>query len=85
MLNLDFETGIKLVNKCIEENQRDDAFILYSALYPYMDEEHFMNFEDFYAEATRHDMNSTKTAKEIIKEIRVLYDAYRWEVSDGDI
>lgn len=71
--SLDLETGLLLIKKAYEEKQREQAFELYKMLYPLMDKENFISFEEFYIQGLQNSEQNKKTPEEIIAETRELY------------
>lgn len=62
-----------MIKKAYEERQKEKAFELYKQLYPLMDKESFITFEEFYIQGTINAEKNNKTAEEIIEETRELY------------
>lgn len=71
--SIDLETGLLLIKKAYEEKQREQAFEFYKMLYPLMDKETFITFEEFYAQGIQSAEQNKKTPEEIIEETRKLY------------
>ena len=75
VLNLDIDVGIKLIIKAMKEKRKDRAFKLYAGIYPYMDEESFVSFEEFYISMTA---DNGKSTDEILEDINSLL-SLEWE------
>ena len=70
ILKMPFYKAIKLINKAREENQRDKLFLLYTAVYPNMDEKTYLSFEDYLEKLTGSNTSYDMRSKdEIMKEM----------------
>ena len=78
LYNLEFEIAIDLIIKAYEETEKEKLFKLYVNIYPYMTEENFMSFEEYYSECLRNSNQSKKTAQEIIEEVKTMYENAIW-------
>ena len=74
VLNLNIDVGIELIIKAMEEKRKDKVFKLYASAYPYMDEENFISFEEFYISITANG----KSTDEILEDINSLL-SLEWE------
>ena len=67
VLNLDYELGIKLINKALEKQQEDRMWLLYAGIYPNMDKKTFVPFEKFFKKPKDIKV-SKRPAEEILQE-----------------
>lgn len=79
VLNLDIDVGMELIFKAYEEREKEKLFKLYSNIYPYMTEETFITFEEYYNECLINSNQNQKTATEIIEEIKDMYENTAWK------
>lgn len=69
VLNLDIGAGTELIVKAVEEERKDKVFKLYASIYPYMDEESFISFEEFYISMTT---DNNKSVDDILEDTKSL-------------
>ena len=50
IMQLDPQTGMELIDKARESKAEERTWSLWVSIFPNMDEEHFINYEDFKAE-----------------------------------
>ena len=71
------------MKKAYEEESKARVWDLYLTQYPYMTEENFIDFGDYYATLTTP--VSTKTEEEILSEIQNEIASVDWRSIDGNI
>ena len=71
VMGLSFEDGIRIINKAREKEAETKLWNLYTAVYPNMDKDNFISFEDFKREST--EIVEAKTPQQVIEETRALY------------
>ena len=74
---LDFETGRLLIQKALEEKRKEIAFELYKTVFPYMDKDSFISFDEFYNAGTPE--KGAKTEAEILKETERILKTTVWK------
>lgn len=72
---MDISTAMELISKAYEETRKDSAFTLYASIYPYMSENDFITFNEFYLKMT---VNNRKSSDEILDEVKELLN-FEWE------
>ena len=88
-MQLDFTTGIDLIEKAIEEKRKEKLWDLYVAKFQFMGPESFISFEEFCDGANNADNSDltkdSRTADEIINESENILLSLRKEGIDGNI
>lgn len=67
IMNQDVVHGINIINRAIQERDKDKLWQQWLVMYPYMDEENFISFEDFY-DSMRIDNTMHKSKGELLAE-----------------
>lgn len=75
-MGLDFDDGIKIINKSLDKQAEDRAFKLYAARYPWMGEEDFVPFHKFYNPEIQSQVEY-KTEAEILAEVKQTLDSFK--------
>lgn len=83
IMQIDAATGIELIKKAYLEESKERAWQVYLTQYPYMTEESFITFEDYFKRLTAPP--DTRTTEDILGEISELTDNIDWGLVDGDI
>lgn len=73
-MNMDMETGIEMIKKAYEEDDKRKTWELYLVRYSYMTEDTFMTFEEFY-----HVLHvPPTTSKDILCEVEKMLSDISW-------
>ena len=73
-MDMDIETGIEMIKKAYDEDDKRKTWELYLVRYPYMTEDTFMTFEEFY-----HVLHiPPKTSKDILCEVEKMLSDISW-------
>ena len=75
LYTLDLNTAVELIAKAYEEKLKENVFTLYASIYPNMDEDNFISFNEFYSILTT---NSKRSADEILEEVEEMLN-FEWE------
>jgi hypothetical protein len=67
-MNLDINHGISLINKAVEERDKEKVWQQWLVLYPNMSEENFISFDDYYNSMKVTNISITKSKEDIISE-----------------
>lgn len=64
---MDFSLGVKIINKAYEERSKDRMYQAYCMYLPWMNEDNFMSFENFYnSSMVRYE---DKDKEEVLEEV----------------
>jgi hypothetical protein len=84
ILEMDIEEGIELILRAYEKRSEERAFQLYLTKYPWMNEENYMPFEEFYNPKT-HNENKHLTEEQILLEVKDILDSFKGGGTHGNI
>ena len=74
------EDGSKLILKAYEKRLEERSFQLYVSKYPWMSEEDFISFEEFYQPArSRGAVKNNQNANEILKDVSDMMNEFSFE------
>lgn len=68
MLNLDYDTGISLINKAYEKTIEQHDWDLYISIYPNMDKDSFISFEQFKNKKKLNNKQTSMSNEDILKK-----------------
>lgn len=66
---------MELISKAYKEKIKDRVFTLYANIYPNMDEDNFISFDEFYTIMT---VDNKRDTDEILDEVKQLLN-FEWE------
>ena len=66
---MDYKSAIKLINKAYEKDLEDKVYQMWLTLYPNMDKNNFISFEDFKAKVMIPNIQSLSSAEDVLKEV----------------
>lgn len=66
---MDYKSAIKLINKAYEKDLEDKVYQMWLTLYPNMDKNNFISFEDFKAKVMIKNIQSLSSAEDVLKEV----------------
>lgn len=75
LYTLDLCTAMELISKAYKEKIKDRVFTLYANIYPNMDEDNFISFDEFYAIMT---VDNKRDTDEILNEVKQLLN-FEWK------
>lgn len=75
MYTLDLYTAMELISKAYKEKIKDRVFTLYANIYPNMDEDNFISFDEFYGIMT---VDNKRDKDEILDEVKQLLN-FEWK------
>lgn len=73
---MDVEDGIGMIKKASEKETEERMFMLYASRYPWMTEETFKTFNEFYS-PQQHSEIQFKTESEILTDVKQILDSYQ--------
>ena len=74
LYTLDLNIAVELIAKAYEEKLKENVFTLYTSIYPNMDEDNFISFNEFYSILT----TDKRSADEILEEVEEVLN-FEWE------
>ena len=75
LYTLDLYTAMELISKAYKEKIKDRVFTLYANIYPNMDEDNFISFDEFYGIMT---VDNKRDKDEILHEVKQLLN-FEWK------
>jgi len=75
LYTLDLYTAMELISKAYKEKIKDRVFTLYANIYPNMDEDNFISFDEFYTIMT---VDNIRDTDEILDEVKQLLN-FEWK------
>jgi hypothetical protein len=75
LYTLDLYTAMELISKAYKEKIKDRVFTLYANIYPNMDEDNFISFDEFYGIMT---VDNKRDKDEILDEVKQLLN-FEWK------
>jgi len=76
ILEQDWTTGFKLINKTLEENDKEQQWDLYKSMYPNFTKDNFVPFSEFYKKPGR--VVAVKTKEQIKADVQRDREKYGW-------
>ena len=84
VMELDLEFGLQLIVEATRQKARDEAYLLYVAVYPNMTKESFTTFDKFFPmdrpSGRQRTMGKKESAEEVITKVDKIMENTTWEV-----